>query len=304
MKNLLSYRFIYPFIITILIICCNCTKSYSTLDSNEVYKVVLKVGHFNFDRALDTLIGCASKTREFYPAYIYWGKDPQDTTIADSLKVRYTKFVYPSWSNLRVRCSVDQINPDSLCDIIFVIWGKKQIDSTTTKDTATSIVVFGTRGFDTISTANLSGLPIFQSSPFVAAKYRRNYEYTDAKKRDLSEITSYIVKDHSYSDTSGYEDPINTDIPQPQKDLKNIKVYPNPSIYYIDIEVNEIPPGEYQIKIYDFEGSLKIEEPIKTFMKGDIAQRINTDKLPNGSYLLVVSSGKGIIGKYQLIILH
>lgn len=303
MKNLFFRKALYLPFLTIILLVSLINEAKATIDTNEVYKVVLKVGNFNFDHALDTLIGCASKNRQFYPAYILWGKDAADTTIADSLKFKSTKLIYPTWNSLRVRSGVDFVNPDTLNDIILVIWGRLQINSVTYKDTATSMVIFGKRGFDTLCSIDLNGLPVFQSTPFVAAKLRINYEFKEGKKRDLSEITSYVISDHSYSDTSGYENPINS-INEPLKDNSNIKVYPNPSIYYIDVEVNEIPPGQYNIKIYDLSGNSLFEQIVRTKSMGDIAQRINTDNIPNGSYLLVVSSGNKMIGKYQLIILH
>jgi len=276
-------------------------KAEAVLDTNEAFKVILDIDHYNFDATKDTLIGIASLNREFYPKYIHWGVD-HDTTWYDSLKVQKTILDYPNWTDIRIRGNFDDINSDTVKDIIIVMWGKVTVDSVTYKDTAESFVLFGKRAFDTLMSVSLTNFPTFRETPYVAAKYRIGHEYEHGKKREYSYITSYTMEESMWKDTV-VEKPY-ADIPRALELKPNMKVYPNPSIFYLDVEVDQIPPGEYELRFINMQGMGVISQAILTDEKEKISQRINTDGLPNGAYLIIVTKGSKMIGKYQIIILR
>ena len=273
----------------------------AVLDSSEAYKVILDVDHYNFDTTKDTLIGVASLNREFYPKYLHWGADTASTWY-DSLKVPVTELNYPDWKDIRIRGNFDDMNSDTVKDIIIVMWGKVLEDSVNYKDTAESFVLFGKKAFDTLTAVSLTNFPTFRDTPFVAAKYRIGHEYENGKKREYSYITSYTMDEILWTDT--VVDKPYADIPRAMELKANMKVYPNPAIFYLDVEVDQMSPGEYELRFINMQGMEVISQAILTDEKEKISQRINTDGLPNGAYLILVTKGSKMIGKYQIIILR
>lgn len=275
----------------------------SFVDSANVYKTVLNVTKFNDDAVKDTIIAVADYHLKYLPKSIIWGKDTTDNGIPDSLKVPETLIIYPNWNDLTGAVMIDKLNQDSLFDIILILWGKTSTDTSNIKDTATAIVIFGRRGLDTLQYLNIANLDSFQILPFVAMKLRIGHEFTNAKVRDMSYQTSYQFNKIDLNiDTASVPPPI-INIMEAEESAQ-IKIYPNPAVYYTDIEINLIKPGKYYIQICDINGKTLKEQTISSEKTGDLINRINLTDFASGSYIIRVFTEQKHIGSYQIILVH
>lgn len=274
------------------------------LDSTNVYKAILKVANLNNDRTQDTIVGVADSRLKFLPKYIRWGKDTSDHSIPDSLKLAQTNISYPEWIDFTGVCMLDYINQDTLLDIVLVLWGTLDTSSQQPMDTSIALVIFGKHGLNTISQINISDIDTFQIQPFVAMKLRMGHELTNSIVRDMSYKASYELNDINLDvDTSSHPPPGITD-KQADDKKPDIRIYPNPAIYYTNVELNNIPPGTYRIQIISMQGSLLNEQQITSETRGGLIKQIVLSDIASGSYLLRIFGDNKIIGDFPIIVLH
>ncbi|QXP60292.1 PDZ domain-containing protein [Olleya sp. HaHaR_3_96] len=69
---------------------------------------------------------------------------------------------------------------------------------------------------------------------------------------------------------------------------ENISLYPNPAVSELNIAFKEVIQGEYNFAVYMTNGVL-VKQYNKRFVKGDLNEKINVDKLEDGVYVLKIS---------------
>lgn len=273
------------------------------LDSSEVYKVILDIGHYNDDCAFDTLIGTAKQGKNILPRFILWGYFSASYTVPDSLKVSYTEFVYPDWISSGAS-NIFKANNDSLTDIVFYYWGKISDSALVEKDSSVALMLFGQRGLDTIKSVFLESIDTFQISPFVAMNVRYDHELNNCRKRDLSFTSSYNFNT------------IDLDLWQP--DLppailpsfventvdSEINIYPNPAVFFTNIELKSISPGFYNVSLVNLQGELISHQFIEVSGKKQFTKMLDLTHVSNGFYLIIIKSETELIGAYNIIIIH
>ena len=269
------------------------------IDSNSLYMTTLFIGHINTNKSIDTIIGKAGYDRKFIPRYILWGSDTTNNDYPDSLKLKRTDIIYPNWYSLKVKLNVDFLNSDTLNDMMFIMWGKLMIDSANYKDTVKSLVIFGQKGLDTLHTINISQMDTLQIEPFIAMKLRMGTDLTDCQIRDFSYKPSYII---NKINTDNYQQGGTNSIID--KILPSVKIYPNPAIYYTNLELNQIKPGKYKIEIISLNGVLIEIQQFENQRVEKITSVLNLQNLATGIYYLKISTDNELIGTYPLIIVH
>ncbi|WP_397364600.1 PDZ domain-containing protein [Olleya sp. R77988] len=68
----------------------------------------------------------------------------------------------------------------------------------------------------------------------------------------------------------------------------NISLYPNPAVSRLNVAFKEVVQGEYSFAIYMTNGVL-VKEYKKLFVKGDLNEEINVDKIEDGVYVLKIT---------------
>lgn len=267
-----------------------CNENLYSRDSSYVYKTNLIIGHFNDDAENDTLVAVAKQDKMFYPKYIAWGDSQNilnDTTL----------FVYPSWEKLKVRCSYDFLNNDELIDLTFIVWGKLEINDTTFKDTSMAFVIFGRNSLDTLQSFNLAEVDSVQTEPFIAMSLIMGIQLTDCQVRNTSYKPSYVLNNMEINFGNERKSLI-------YADSMSVKVFPNPALYYVNIELNNISQGRYTFQIMSLQGNLVEEQNVEIAQTGNINRILNLKDVATGFYYLRILKETNAIGTYPLIVVH
>jgi hypothetical protein len=69
---------------------------------------------------------------------------------------------------------------------------------------------------------------------------------------------------------------------------ENISLFPNPAVSKLNVSFKQVIQGEYSFAVYMTNGVL-VKEYKKRFVKGDLNEEINVDKLEDGIYVLKIS---------------
>lgn len=277
-------------IVALVLMTCLQKENLYSRDSSYVYKTNLIIGHFNDDAVNDTLVAVAKQDKMFYPQYIAWGHNQNilnDTTL----------FVYPSWEKLKVRCSYDFLNNDELIDLTFILWGKLKINDTTFKDTSMAFVIFGRNSLDTLQSFNLAEVDSIQTEPFIAMSLIMGNQLTECEVRNTSYKPSYVLNDMETSIGSERKSLI-------YADTMSVKMFPNPALYYVNIELNNISPGRYTFQIMSLQGNLLVEHNVEITQTGNINQVLNLKDIATGFYYLRILKETNAIGTYPLLVVH
>jgi len=261
-----------------------------------MYKAIVFIDHLNLDLAVDTVVAVAGREKNFKPKYIHWGKDTT-SSMPDSLKVPVTSIIYPRWMEFRSTCSFETITTDTLYDMIFIMWGKVAVDSVTTKDTATALCLFGKEGLDTLGFIDLTLIDTILTAPYIAIKLKMLENFGNPKIRDFSYRPSYEFYD--IIDTALIDNPI-AEIPEEPKPY--IKVYPNPAMYYTNVELNQIAPGNYILTLINLIGEEVGSQQAQVYSKTSIREVLDLQPVSSGVYYLRITTGNKLIGTYPVII--
>ncbi|HRP03088.1 MAG TPA: T9SS type A sorting domain-containing protein [Candidatus Kapabacteria bacterium] len=292
-------RFIY--LIAISMIISIWPNDIFGLDSNHIFQTIIDIYDYNDDQSLDTLIGKSNLDMIFVPTKIIWGKDttvhPNPITYP---KVIFTSFNYSQWENLNVSFMFGKFNRDTISDIIFISSGKIRIDSVTTKDTSTAIILFGQCGLDTISDINLNTILMNQSFPYKARHLVHGNDFRNCELRgepyrtyyELPKIDDVLIPPPLFKHAC----------PGCGEQIKiTANIYPIPSKNNINIEFNGLEQGEYQIQIVDLTGRLILE---KKFIVNHAFHKENIffKDILTGTYLMLLSNEERTIHSQKFLI--
>jgi hypothetical protein len=268
--------------------------------------VILYIGYFNFDCSPDTIIATANDPQGLStPLHIAWGEvdegGPPGPCSPDSLdhvpSFVTTPFQFPTWNTVSVAVAVQRLSSDTLDDIILFMWGTVG-DSSTLRDTSRVVVIFGQNGLDTVPIINVATMTSPQLEPIIALELREGYEFTNAEYRDPSLYKSYILQ------------PVNPPAPPPEEkpdhttevpSASDIRVYPNPTPYATQVEIKQLPPGDYHVEVIAVNGKVQLQQSLTLTESGDILRTLNLGELPSGYYILRVYSARNVVGSYPII---
>ena len=270
-------------------------------DSVYIYTTILTIADFNDDHSLDTLIGQSTYDMQFFPKKIVWGKDsivhPNPLVYP---KVPSTTFNYSPWESRRINYMVGKFNRDTISDIIFINSGKLRIDSVTTRDTSTALILFGQCGLDTIPVMNLYMIAPNQVFPYKARHLFHGDDFKNCTLRgepyrtfyELQKIDDILtVPPAAKHSCASYDDKLKI----------AATIYPIPSENNINIMFEGLEPGEYQINIIDLSGNMIMDKNIK--VNQDYHQENLAFKdVSNGTYIMMlVQAGKTIYSQKFLL---
>ena len=266
------------------------------VDSAYSYASIDFIGSINSDCRPDTIIALGKDSRNLIPSIIVWGNSRQNNDIPDSLEKVYTKIVYPTWDNLKVRLNPMKINNDTITDLLIIVWGRLPLDSTHYKDTATAVIIFGKKYLDTLAEIHISEIDSMTLSPFVAMKLPLGVALSNCAIRDYSHIPSYKVNNVNI-DTNVFTRPSEVNAL-----IQSVKVYPNPAVYYANIELSNFASGDYNAELYSSYGEKITSQSISLTSQGDITRNIDLSNIATGYYMLKLFAGSKPIGSYQIIV--
>jgi hypothetical protein len=265
------------------------------------------IGHLNFDDVPDTLKGYVSSDVQFIPSMICWGST--DTTANRRKKTgSQTSIKLPKWEKMIVSCAVEDVNLDTVPDIIFYLRGISD-DATNTRKQFRALVLFGQNGLDSIKKINLGSITEgFQQTPFFAMDLRKGTELDRAAKRDPSRKESYLLRKvyrnvhrDSTQDSSRTirHDDITAGIEQPL-----VSIFPNPAAQSTNLQISRIQPGEYQVQIFSVNGMRYHQQTITVDENGEVLRLLSIRDVPTGYYVVQLFSEERLIGSYPVVVLQ
>ena len=288
-------------------------------------ETILFVGNLNFDCFPDTVTAASGGTipSRRLPTSIHWGAprrivtyDPatgrRDTTIADSScaeipslahHVSVTTIHYPAWDQLSGAVAFNRMNDDSLDDMTLFIRGTVG-DSLHRADTLRALLVFAQEGLDTLPVLDVAPIDGFQVAPFFAMELRKGSELVEPDVRDMSGVTSYVIQPvaldlgEHHQDTVGQGSPGDSIPAQPIR----LRVYPNPTGGAAQVEVDSIPPGDYDVDVVAVNGHVYLHQEVSVTVAGALFQTLDLHALPVGFYVVRISDGGALFGIYPIII--
>lgn len=281
-------------------------------------QTILYIGKLNFDRFPDTLIGKQWQPFSFMPRAIRWGKKNDTLTteidtahyVPDSLKVTESEFSYPVWKDMRGSITIDNINRDTVEDLLFVLSGIS-FDTVNPPHYKRMLAVFGQDYLDTMSVIDLSGIDSFQFHPFIALNLQPGQQLISPGHRDVSKGTSYIfprinlpVRDSNESDSSSMNGNPGSIVASVSEKNFPLRVFPNPAAYFITVEGLKLPEGTYYVEITNSAGILVNKQEVQVTNNGELLKRLDLHFISTGYYLLKVHTGQKLLGVYQILIIH
>lgn len=287
-------------------------------DSTRATFGILAIKHFNFDSIKDTLIGRIDRQYHFVPYAIHWGRGAADTTqegdsqrvdtnalapIADSLRVTETRIYYPQWTNFTAKCAVFTVNEDSLSDIVVHMWGKFE-DSTGTKDTLRSLVIFGQHGLDTLQGVNFDSMEVMQAEPFFAMQLRTGIDLVSPSLRDPTGMVSYILNPIKVNVKRKKQKALDVPVYSPPTTGISIRIFPNPTATTTNLFIENVPAGEYTVEIVAVNGQRVFQKGLILSDQGTSERTIQLDEVPSGYFFLRLVNNRLIVASYPLIIVR
>jgi hypothetical protein len=287
------------------------SQSSSTFSQCGGYPI-LSIDYLNFDCIKDTIMGQQFSNFKYLPKFIKWGKSDTSNCpgnqyhLYDSLKVPVTILEYPNWNNLEGTFALEKYNQDTLYDIILYIKGTTIDTNSGYVNHYRALAIFGQNGIDSIPIIKISEIDSIQSLPFYARNLIMGTDLINPEVRDPSGKKSYKFNrcylDLSPQDTS--EIPPAPIISSIKEDQVMIKVFPNPAIHTLNIEIEQIPAGIYSFKLISLQGNEILNETKFIHDINQYLNSINIKELTAGFYYLIVQKEFKVIGSYSIIVLN
>lgn len=275
--------------------------------------ILLGIVHLNFDCYPDTLFGARdSSLRSFIPHTVAWGRsgvrsgeiNPTDTSCGDQippyLKHHRTSIILPNWLSRSVSMAFEQMNGDTLVDLVFHVRGYEIEQDGKQVLRRTAIALFGQSGLDTATTLDLTAISEFHSTPFFAMELRKGRDFIEPAVRDLSGRTSWVL--------------LAPEIIMPQAPalqaasvgsattLQSVKMYPNPAGNTLTLEIAGLARGSYTVELVAANGVRDQHRDITISDKGYLAETLNLERTPSGYYAVRVIRAGGIIGSWGVLV--
>lgn len=282
-------------------------------------QIVIYIGKLNFDTYPDTVIGKRWQQFMYMPTVIRWGIK-NDTLppeidsahyVPDSLKVFESEIKYPVWKDIRGNITFDNINKDSVQDLLFAISGISY-DTVNPVSYKRIIAVFGQDYLDTMHVIDISTIDSFQIHPFIALNLQPGNQLISPDRRDVSKGTSYIlprinlpVRDTTSTDSTTINNGGSGElISGVEENNYRLRVYPNPAAYFITIEALKLLEGIYFVEITNSAGHLVNKQKVEVQSNGELLQKLDLRSIATGYYMIKLHTNQSLLGVYQILVIH
>ncbi len=289
-----------PLVAFLLVAITTCYGAGGTRDDSYI----IYIGNLNYDSIADTLRGYRDSTYQLTPDRICWGQI--DSSRINSHKKApaplETTIEYPNWRKIAMSVAVQDVNADTVTDIIFYFWGDAG-DVNHKKDTLRSLVVFGQSGLQKTKKINLATINNgFQERPFFAMDLRLGSGLKQKGRRDPSGRSSYILEKISHTVKQG--DTSHHSAPNVLSVEPTVSIYPNPAAYATNVEVKKLQPGDYRVELVAVNGMRYRDQEINVGTSGEFLQMLQLSDVPGKDYVVQVFTSNTVVGSYPVVVVH
>jgi hypothetical protein len=287
-------------VLAITLACAISARASSVPDSLEFEagEVVLGLFNVNPGSCKDTIVGRRTRDGQVAPVRIDWG-------VCDTSQTRRsggsTRIHLPQWNGLRFSVSMQDLNGDSLVDLIFFSSGKPE-GRTRRSDSLRAVVVFGQSGLDTLRQIAVSSIGAgLQSRPFYALELEPGTHLQLPQRRDIIGRTSFLLVRLSSDASDSSRVPDRTSIDSAGVILT---VTPNPASSSASIAAAGLQAARYSVRLVAVNGSSYHENSIEVGGSGRLADIIDLSTVPTGYYFVVLEVDGMRRASYPIVIVH
>jgi hypothetical protein len=305
-------RYAYGLLLSVLFSIAIGLRLHARPDSTSVTSAdyVLSIGRLNQDDIPDTVRGYRSASLQIVPGMICWGKRLRPDTPGGGdrrpERVMQTRLHLPEWRRLSVSFAMQDLNADTIADIIFYLRGDISTDRER-RDTVRTFVIFGQSGLDSLRQIDLRSIGDgFQDRPFFAMDLRKGegLELDNPSVRDPSGRRSYILRPigHNLRRRDTTSQPIAS-----TKDTAGdfaVSIFPNPAAISANLELRKVPPGVYRVALVAVNGSTYHRQEITVEESGEVLRTLDVRAVPTGYYVVQLNDHERLIGTYPVVIVH
>lgn len=264
----------------------------------EGAEVVLGIHNVNPGSCRDTIMGRMSRDDQVIPTRIIWGAC--DTSLAGG-SPRTTRIQTPPWSRLRFSMGMQDVNGDTLTDLLFFSTGRPA-GRTAQADSLRAVVVFGQSGIDTLQQLRVSTIaPGLQSLPFFALELEHGTHLLYPQQRDIVGRTSFILVRLSSATGDSSSAP---SMPTPRIDGIRLSITPNPARSLATISADGLHPERYRLRLVAMNGTVYHESLIDVGATGQLSDVCELAGIPTGYYVAILDVRGQRRAAYPLVIVR
>ena len=136
-----------------------------------------------------------------------------------------------------------------------------------------------------------------QMNPFVCLKMGYGSEFGNEDLIDDSRRYSYEIFDIPINVPPVIHSDVEDNKPEP-----DAIIYPNPAVYYTNLEINNLGSGTYYVEVFDVNGNLMIEKEIVNQSGNKLIKTLDLSNLFNGVYYLRIYQSDKVILNSPIVI--
>lgn len=252
------------------------------------------IGHLNSDQYVDTLISKHEERNVRLPDKILWGQPPNSRKSWERLS---TTFTYPTdWKDFRGSFFVDNINRDTISDIVIRLHGKVQNKESNSekesyRDTTLFLTIFGEEPITSNAVVAVHQIQFNEQTKFRTREMKKGTMLLNEAHRDISGFKSYKV---ARVNTARQEEEEAQKKAQEQSlpiaVTPEISIFPNPAQTTLTIQCNGLASGEYSLDMMNVLGAGIHNYSFEISPKGagTYSLQLDVSQFSSGVYILRV----------------
>ena len=252
------------------------------------------VGYLNSDQYVDTLIAKHEGRNVRLPDKILWGQAQNSKKKWERLS---TTFTYPTdWKDFRASFFVDNINKDTISDIVIRLHGKIQShesrnEKESYRDTTLFLTIFGEEPITSNANLAVHQIQFNEQTKHRTREMKKGTMLLNEAHRDFSGFKSYKLarvntsrQDEQEAQKKAEEQPL------PIAVTPEISIYPNPAQTTLTVLCNGLSTGDYSLDMMNVlgEGIHNHSFEISPKGTGTYSLQLDVSQFSSGVYILRV----------------
>jgi hypothetical protein len=207
----------------------------------------------------------------------------------------------PQWQRLKFSVGIQDLNGDTLADLIFFSSGRPE-GRTRRSDSLRAVVLFGQSGLDTVRHVRVSSIgPGLQSQPYFSLELETGTHLQLPQRRDIIGRASFLLvrlsADADDSSSIAGRNLANlSDI--------DIAVTPNPASLSASITAVGLKSAQYRLRLVAVNGTSYHDSSTEVGSSGRLADIFDLSTVPTGYYFVILEENGTRLSSYPIVVVH